>query len=90
MSMITECRIVRDHKTLYRKGFSDTCGPASGFRDKLENCLLGLCKEADIPVPIWLSKNSVELARFGKTSFFAEQFAEDVAFDRFEFKIVEK
>ena len=88
--MIVSGRLVKGHKTIYINTLADTCAPSADFRDKLEDCLLGLCKEADIPAPIWLSKNTVELARFNKTSFFAEQFPETVVFDRFELKIVEK
>jgi len=87
--MILGVRLVKGHKTLYRHNVADTCEPSAGFRDRLENCLLALCKEADVPVPIWLSRNSTELARFKKTNFFADQFTETVAFERFELTIVE-
>ena len=82
-------RIIKGHKTLYQKSVADACEPRSDFRDRLENCLLSLCRDADIPVPMWLTKNSTELSKFGRTSFFAEQFAESVYFDRFEIKILE-
>ncbi len=39
------------------------------FRDKLEKCLLDLCGELDIPVPLWLKKNTRELAVF-RSNFF--------------------
>lgn len=81
-------RIVKGHKTIYQKNVCDACAPQAGFRDRLEDCLLALCRDADIPVPIWLSKNSSELSRFGKTGFYAEQFTEPVTFDRFEIKII--
>jgi len=87
--MILGARLVKGHKTVSRNSFADTCAPGAGFRDKLENCLIGLCKDADVPVPIWLSRNSTELARFRKTNFFADQFTETVPFDRFELTIVE-
>lgn len=87
--MIINGRLIKGHKTVYQHSIADTCPPASGFRDKLENCLLGWCGGADIPAPIWLSKNTSELARFHKTFFYAEQFTENVGFDRFELKIIE-
>ena len=64
-------------------------GPERPFRDKLECCLLYLCRDADISVPMWLSANSREFGRFGKTSFHADQFNERVNFDRFEIKLTE-
>lgn len=81
-------RIVKGHKTLYQADFADAIGQSASFHDKLENCLINLCRGADIPVPIWLSKNTTELARFRRTSFNKDQFAEAVAFDRFEIKII--
>lgn len=55
----------------------------SSFRDALEKCLVDVCKKLDIPTPIWLKKNTVELAGYRKTFFTAEQFVEKVKFDKF-------
>ena len=87
--MVIYGRLVKGHKIIRQDSYADNCAPSSGFREKLENCLLGFCKEADIPAPIWLSKNTAELARFRRTFFHADQFAETVGFDRFELKIIE-
>lgn len=57
------------------------------FRDKLEKCLIDLCKELDIPVPLWLKKNTRELAIFRRTLFSSEQFMDKVWFDKFEIKL---
>jgi hypothetical protein len=54
------------------------------FRDKLEKCLTGLCSNLDVPVPLWLKKNTRELAVFKKTFFTSEQFIEKVWFDKLE------
>jgi len=88
--MILTGRIVKGHKTQYLKSVADACPPDAGFRDRLEYCLLALCKDADIMTPVWLTKNTAEISRFGKTDFLPDQFAEKVAFDRFEIKIDEK
>ena len=56
------------------------------FTDSLEKCLVQLCREFHIPVPLWLNKNTREFARFRRTFFFSEQFDEDVGFDRFEIR----
>lgn len=60
--------------------------PALSFTDKLEQCLISVCKQMDIPVPPWLGKNTREFARFRRTFFFEEQFIEKVNFDRFEIR----
>ena len=77
-------------KVLYEKSVRDSCREESDFRDKLEDCLVKLCKDADIAVPLWLTKNSRELGRFGKTVFMREQFVEAVPFDKFEIRILER
>ena len=83
-------RVVKGTKTVFQKQLEDSCPVGANFHDKLENCLIGFCKEADIPVPVWLTKNTEELGRFGMVVFISEQFTEKVSFDRFELKILEK
>lgn len=56
------------------------------YTDRLEKCLLALCRELEISVPIWLDKNTKEFSRFRRTFFFDEQFNEKVYFDRFEIR----
>ncbi len=51
---------------------------------QLERCLIDLCHALEIPIPLWLDKNSHEFARFHQTIFFAEQFSEKIYFDRFQ------
>jgi len=53
----------------------------------LEEGLISLCRELDIPVPLWLNKNTSEFARYRKTFFDRDQFIEDVKFDRFELRM---
>ncbi|MEN6313398.1 MAG: hypothetical protein ABFD25_04015 [Clostridiaceae bacterium] len=57
------------------------------FRDKLEKCLIDLCAKLEIPVPLWLKKNTRELGILKKTFFTSEQFIDKVWFDRFEIKL---
>jgi len=67
---------------------SDTPEEGLSFRDKLEKCLLDVCSGLDIPVPLWLKKNTRELAIFRRTFFTNEQFMEKVWFDKFEIKLI--
>lgn len=59
------------------------------FNDKLENCFIEVCSKLEIPVPLWLHKNTKEFARYRKTFFANEQFMEKVWFDKFEIRIEE-
>ncbi|HOQ76171.1 MAG TPA: hypothetical protein PK369_06330 [Thermoclostridium sp.] len=60
------------------------------YQDRLEKCLLEVCGQLAIEVPIWLSKNTREYVRFRRTSFNADQFFNPVHFDRFEIRILER
>ena len=57
------------------------------FADRLEGCLIKICRRLDVSVPIWLDKNTTEFACFRKTSFMADQFMDEVKFDRLEIQI---
>ncbi|MCX7774117.1 MAG: hypothetical protein N2376_13505 [Clostridia bacterium] len=57
------------------------------YQDRLEQCLVEVCRLLGIEVPIWLSKNTREYVSFRRTSFNADQFYHAVMFDRFEIKV---
>lgn len=54
---------------------------------QLESCLLDLCKFFNVPVPIWMNKNTKEFVNFKKTFFTSEQFIEKVYFDEFSIEL---
>ena len=56
------------------------------FSVRLERALVELCRQMDIPVPMWMKKNTHEFAAFRQTIFFKEQYTEKVRFDRFQIK----
>ena len=56
---------------------------------RLERALVELCRQMDIPVPMWMKKNTKEFAAFGQTIFFREQYTENVRFDRFQIRVRE-
>lgn len=59
------------------------------YSKELEETLIMLCEEMDIPLPMWLSKNTHEFAAFRQTIFFAEQYNQKVSFDRFQMRLLE-
>lgn len=72
---------------ILKEVFAQRSDDNTPFRDVLEECLIEVCKGLDIPVPIWLKKNTTEFVNFQKTSFNKEQFVEQVKFDRFEISL---
>ncbi|MCQ2466813.1 MAG: hypothetical protein MJ166_04770 [Clostridia bacterium] len=63
--------------------------PNARYSKELEENLVLLCKEMDVPIPMWLSKNTHEFAALRQTIFFAEQFNQKVGFDRFQIRLLE-
>lgn len=59
------------------------------FQKQLEHCLITLCKNMSISVPLWVGKNTREFIRFKWTSFNSDQFFDKVFFDRFEIRLIE-
>lgn len=57
------------------------------FHQQLEKCLLAVCRELDISVPIWLDKNTTEFACFRRTFFMKDQFIDNIKFDKLEIQI---
>ena len=49
------------------------------YSKRLEKALIELCRQMDIPVPMWMKKNTKEFAAFGQTIFFREQYTEKFA-----------
>ena len=62
--------------------------PDVSFVKELENALIDLCHALDVPIPMWLSKNTHEFAAFRQTMFFSDQYTEAVHFDRFQIRLI--
>lgn len=57
------------------------------YQDRLEKCLVEICRLMAIEVPLWLTKNTREYVAFRRTSFNADQFLNPVLFERFEIRV---
>ena len=79
-------RLIKDCNPL-RTATVKNENPGLNFHDLLQESFLMLCKDLNIPIPLWLDKNTKEFARFHKTFFPKEQFLEPMLFDRFELTI---
>ena len=54
-----------------------------------EEALTELCREFDIPCPIWLGKHEREFDEFRRTVFLPEHFMETVPFDKLEIEFLD-
>lgn len=57
------------------------------FSRELEDVFVEVCHKLEIPIPLWLSKNTREFASFHQTVFFSDQFTQSVQFDRFQIRM---
>ena len=54
-----------------------------------EEALREICRDLDVPVPLWLRKNEKEFEDFRRTAFTADNFMESVRFDRMEIEFLD-
>ena len=87
--MKLEGRLFTSNKLLTVKEVELVSDPGAPFSRNLENALILLCRELDIPVPAWMKKNTREFAAFYQTVFLSEQYQEQVNFDRFVIRMTE-
>jgi hypothetical protein len=78
-------RLTKSTHTI-REAMVEKKNDAASYTDLLEECLIELCRQLDIQVPLWLEKNTNEFVRYRRTFFNQEHFLEKVYFDRFEIK----
>ena len=57
--------------------------------DDVEDALIQLCRDFDIPCPIWLNKHHNEFSAFRHTAFLPEHFMEDVPFQKLEIEYLD-
>ncbi len=58
------------------------------YSEDLGICLTDLCKSMDVPLPMWLKKNTKEFGQFRQTIFFEDQFTQEIDFDRLQIKLL--
>ncbi len=79
-------KLIKDSK-LIRDTWVEPINASDNFRDQLEECLIMVCKNLDVEVPIWLKKNTTEFGLYKKTSFNSDHFGESIRFDRLEIEL---
>lgn len=57
--------------------------------EEVESALTELCREFDIPNPIWMGKHEREFEECRHTAFLPEHFMEDVPFQKLEIEYLD-
>ena len=86
--MRTAGRIIKDRKIL-REILREDNRP-DNRTGKVLRALEEICRELDIPVPIWLEANIREFQRRAKTSFGQDAFIEEIPFTCLELEVLEE
>ncbi len=57
--------------------------------DEVQDVLTEVCREFDVPMPLWLDKHEFEFGQFRRTAFTQDHFVEDIRFDRMEIEMID-
>ena len=85
--MVLEGRTYKGNRLLKLKEISYE-NPDASFSAELSEAIIILCREMDVPVPMWMKKNTHEFAAFHQTIFFDEQYTDKVKFSSFQIKMI--
>ena len=75
-------KVMKDHKI-----DSQMTAPCLWGQEK--EVLVELCKEADLPCPMWLSKHEMQYEQFRRTRFTGENFVEEINFDTMDIEYLD-
>jgi len=57
--------------------------------EKLDKCFKEICRRFDLSVPLWLSKQDNEFSQFKYVTFYAEDFIDEINFDKLEIELID-
>lgn len=75
-------RLMRSHRIAKQEAV-----PCAWGEEK--DALVELCREFDVPAPMWLNKHENEFEQFRHTAFTKDHFVEEISFDRMEIEFLE-
>ena len=75
-------RIIKNHRIAKQDTYPCTL-------TDITPALTELCREFDVPYPMWLNKHEHEFSEFRRTSFLPEHFMEDVDFQKIEIEFLD-
>ncbi|MDK2809408.1 MAG: hypothetical protein PWR27_117 [Petroclostridium sp.] len=59
-------------------------------KEMLELCIEEICRELDIQQPMWFSLHERDFAGYGRVTFRADAFIEEIEFDAFEIELIKE
>jgi len=59
------------------------------FLEKTDKCIKEICQKFDLSVPLWLEKQRTEFSEFKYITFYADDFIDDIDFDKLEIELID-
>jgi hypothetical protein len=59
------------------------------FSHKTDKSIKEICQKFDLSVPLWLEKHRTEFSEFKYVTFEADDFIDDIDFDKLEIELIE-
>lgn len=56
---------------------------------KTDKCIKEICQIFDLSVPLWLEKHRIEFSEFKYVTFYADDFVDDIDFDKLEIELID-
>jgi len=75
-------KIIKNHKIQLQ----ETCPVVWGGE---KDALTEMCRQLDLPCPLWLNKHINEYQSFRRTAFTREHFMEETSFERMEIEFLD-
>ena len=75
-------RLIKNHRMLKNQTVPCPWGEE-------QDVLVEVCREFDVPAPMWLNKHGFEFEQFRRTAFTKDHFVEEIAFDRMEIEFLD-
>lgn len=57
--------------------------------EKRKKCLDEICKRLDVSIPVWLKKHDMEFTQFKYVTLYAEDFIDEIDFDKLEIELLD-
>ena len=75
-------KLIRNHRIVRHEAVPCAWGEE-------QQALVELCREFDVPAPMWLNKHENEFEAFRHTAFLPEHFMEEVPFQKLEIEYLD-
>lgn len=59
------------------------------LHEKRDKCIKEICQKFDLSVPVWLKKHEHDFLQYKYVTFYADDFVDDIDFDKLEIDLID-